>query len=236
MDLLPVLLVGLLGSVHCAGMCGGFVFALAQSSSHRWQFVQKQSMYYLGKTCTYALLGGIAGAFGYALSALFSRFQLLFSLLLGLLLVLVGLELLGLIKRNNTSPLSKVWRSVSQQMTRLLGDRSSTGPFALGLINGVLPCGLVYAAIVLAAESASSLQGALIMTVFGLSTIPALLATAIAGLLLKPAWRQRINLISGGVIVCLGLLTMYRGLPMGQHDHHGATEQQSSEEYPMHTH
>ena len=229
MDLIPVLLIGLLGSVHCVGMCGGFVFALAQSSSHRLQFLQKQSMYYLGKTFTYAILGGLVGAFGHIMTSVFSQGQIALSVSLGIFLVLIGLGLLGLNKGQTNSFLSRPWQAVSKAIGKLLGIQSQSAPFALGLINGLLPCGLVYAALALAAASGSFQAGIVTMTVFGLTTIPALFLTATAGLLLKPAWRHKINIVSGGVIIVLGLLTIFRGLPFAHHSHdapHHATEQQ----------
>ena len=225
MDLVPVLLIGLLGSIHCVGMCGGFVFALAQSSSRRFRFLQKQSAYYAGKTVTYAFLGSIVGALGQALGALFSNIQTALSISLGIVLVMIGLGLLGILKQGRNSLMMRPWKTIAAAMGKLLGTESHSAPFALGLINGLLPCGLVYAALALAAASGSIQQGAIIMGVFGLSTIPALFVTATAGMLLKPAWRQRINIVSGCVIIVLGLLTMYRGLPATHHMHpHTSTD------------
>lgn len=221
MDLIPVLLIGLLGSIHCVGMCGGFVFAIAQNSTHRIHFLQKQLAYYFGKTITYTLLGGLVGALGYALSTLFTRFQIVLSVSLGFVLVFIGLGMLGILKKYQFPPLLRPWKKISSMMGRLLGKGSRSAPFALGLVNGLLPCGLVYAALVLAAASGTFSQGMLIMAVFGLSTIPALFATAIAGVFMKPAWRQQIHIVSGVILIGLGLLTVYRALP-GAHDSHGS--------------
>lgn len=222
MDLIPVLLIGLLGSIHCVGMCGGFVFALAQNSTHRLHFLQKQTAYYLGKTLTYTLLGALVGALGHALSTLFTRFQIVLSISLGLVLVFMGLGMLGILKRYQFPALLRPWKNISAMMGKLLGKGSRSAPFALGLMNGLLPCGLVYAALVLAAASGTFSQGMLIMGVFGISTIPALFATAIAGVFMKPAWRHQIHMISGVILIGLGLLTVYRGLP-GTHDAHGSS-------------
>ena len=238
MDLIPVLLIGLLGSVHCVGMCGGFVFALAQTSNHRMHFLRKQSVYYVGKTITYALLGAIVGAFGHALSGLFSQLQMVLSFSLGIVLIMIGLGLIGLLKQGNSTLMKRPWELISAMIGRLLGTKSASAPFALGLINGLLPCGLVYAALALAAASGSIQQGALIMAVFGIATIPALFVTATAGVLLKPAWRHRINTLSGGVVIVLGLLTIYRGLPMAHHSHepHSSNHPHAIEEPIQHSH
>ena len=225
MDLVAVLLIGLLGSVHCVGMCGGFVFALAQTSSQRVQFLQKQASYYFGKTLTYALLGTVAGALGHMLSSAFTRIQMFLSISLGLFMILLGMSLMGVLKRSNQTFMIRPWKWVSGKMAHLLGAHSRSAPMLLGLINGFLPCGLVYAALALAATSGSAIQGGFILTVFGLSTIPALLVTALAGTVLKPVWRHRVNILSGTLIIAMGLLTVYRGLPIAHHSHSAPTHQ-----------
>ena len=215
-DWIPILLIGLVGSVHCAGMCGGFVFALAQTSHQKRHFLMRQSIYYLGKTITYALMGAIAGAFGSMLGMFFSRFQLLLSVTLGLVLVLIGAGIMGVFRLSGSTFMLKPWKYLSNRMGRMLGESSRMAPLGLGLLNGLLPCGLVYAALAIAATSGSGIAGALSMSVFGLATIPALFVTATAGMLLKPAWRHRITIASGIIVIVLGLITINRGLG---HDH-----------------
>ncbi len=218
--LVSVLLIGLLGSMHCMGMCGGFALVLARTSSKRGPVIRRQALYYTGKTVTYALLGGIAGGMGHALGALFSGFQSVLSLSLGVVLVLIGLGLLGMIRNVETMPfMTAPWQRLSRLLGVQLNTSSPAGAFGLGLVNGLLPCGLVYAALAVGTATGTAIEGALVMSVFGLSTVPALVLAASAGLLLKPAWRLRINQISGIVILVLGLITITRGLP-GAHDGH----------------
>ena len=105
----------------------------------------------------------------------------------------------------------------------VVSQRSHVGTFGLGLVNGLLPCGLVYGLLVKAASTGTVAGGALTMAVFGLSTIPALYLLALTGYLMRPAWRTRLNLVSGVLVIVLGLVTIVRGTPamdlfMG-HDH-----------------
>lgn len=231
-DLLAIFLVGLLGSAHCVGMCGGFVVAIAQvngSSARRLQL--HQTVYYLGKTLTYAVLGALAGAFGAAVGALLSGAQQLLSIGLGVFLVLVGLGLVGMLRRF-AGPVGLARLPIlTNAIGRMLRRRSRGATFSLGLLNGLLPCGLVYAMMAMAAATGRPAMGALTMAVFGLSTIPALYLVAITSFLLRPAWRARLQMVSGVLVIAIGLLTIVRGTPaldaaMQQFhgDHHAPAE------------
>ncbi len=140
--LLSAVLLAVLGSVHCVGMCGGFALTLANSAKNRRVFYTRQILYHLGKTATYALLGLIAGGLGSAIGALFGSAQRIVSVLLGLALILVGFGLLGLLKRFKAGTFAP-WRRLSRKMGSLLQSGNKKGIFALGMLNGVLPCGLV---------------------------------------------------------------------------------------------
>ena len=210
-ELFAVFLLGLVGSAHCAGMCGGFVVALAQMERGPRRLHANQALYYAGKTSAYALLGLVAGGLGATLGAAFASMQQALGLLLGLLLVVIGLGLAGVLRRLDGT---RLWMRVPG-LSRALGNLIARGgPFAvagLGLLNGLLPCGLVYGVLALAAASGSAWQGALVMATFGLATIPALYLTSLAGFLARPAWRTRLSRMSGVFMIALGLLTMTRG-------------------------
>ena len=212
MEIVSILLVGVLGSVHCVGMCGGFILALAHASPQGRRFIGRQAVYYLGKTAMYALIGAMVGGLGHLIGA-FSGMQSMMSVVLGLLLVGIGLGVSGFIKQVGISPLKPVWNALSRKMGAFLRAPSYSSSFGLGLVNGLLPCGLVYGALVLAAASGTAFQGAILMAVFGLATIPALVIVASAGAIIKPNWRARINQYSGILLVVLGLITISRGFP-----------------------
>ena len=222
-----VLLIGFLGSIHCVGMCGGFVLALSQSAQSRKKLLLQQTFYHVGKSITYILLGVFAGALGGMLGQLFSEAQYVLGIGVGILLVLIGLGILGVIGSWFGSGVMKRWKSIVAVLGRQLRQNSKSTGLSVGLLNGLLPCGLVYGAVAIATSTASVWKGALLMGVFGLTTIPALVIVALAGLWIQPAWRNRLNLMSGILVIALGLLTIWRGLPRASmmHNHGHSTAQ-----------
>ncbi len=224
--LLSAIVLAFVGSVHCVGMCGGFPLAIAQATVKRRALPLRQLMYHFGKITAYALLGAVAGSLGGTLAGLLDNAQRTLSIALGIALVLVGLGLIGIIKGINTGAFAH-WRRLTRKMGKMLQAGTKRTLFVLGMLNGVLPCGLVYGAMALAAASGGAGSGALIMGIFGVATMPALLALAFLGTLLKPMWRSRMHLASGIVIILLGVVTLYRGVADGhthnQHQNHHAT-------------
>ncbi len=238
LDLPLVFLIGLLGSAHCIGMCGGFVLAISQMHSRAAALQLHQALYYLGKTLTYAALGAVAGGFGAAFGAVVTGVQDVLSVALGVFLVVIGLGIVGVLQR--IGGLRRLARlgALSSALSFFLQKRSPAGTFGLGLVGGLLPCGLVYGLLLKSAATGTVLGGALTMAVFGLSTIPALYVLGLTGFLMRPVWRARLNLVSGVLVILLGLVTIVRGTPamdvlMG-HDHGGHAQHETS--MPEHRH
>jgi hypothetical protein len=228
-ELGAVFLIGLLGSAHCAGMCGGFVMAVTETAGGPRQRRLHQALYFLGKTATYAVLGALAGAFGQVLGTLFTGMQNVLSITLGVFLVVIGLGLVGVMKRFEGLHFFGKLSGFSTALSWLLRRPGSTSIFGLGLLNGLLPCGLVYGMLAMAAATGSLVQGALTMGVFGLATIPALYLVALAGSLMRPVWRARFHLASGILVIVLGLITIARGVPgLLPHGHDGAAPHEHS--------
>lgn len=187
---MALFLAGLAGSlVHCVGMCGPFVLGqvIADTGSRTGRYGEWQRLtgaalvpYHLGRLTTYTTLGALAGA----VTALFvatTGFAWLAAAMLVLAAILMVLQALGL-ALGATSP----WAGL---VSRLAGPFiSSSGPanrYALGLVLGFLPCGLLYGALAAAAGTASAPEGALAMVAFGLGTIPALVGVGWLGLILR---------------------------------------------------
>lgn len=216
LDLPLVFAIGLLGSAHCVGMCGGFVVALGHAQQGGPSIHVRQGLYFLGKTATYALFGAAAGAAGAAVGLALSGFQGLLSLALGLVLVVVGLSLTGVLRRlgfaERIAGRFAGARMLGQAVGRLVARGTPGATFGLGMLNGLLPCALVYGLLVRAAAAGTPLGGAVVMAVFGLGTIPALYLTGLAGTrLLSPTRRLWLNRIGGVLVVALGVLTIARG-------------------------
>lgn len=182
---LAVFLLGLLGGAHCIGMCGGIVSALSLPSGQRAIAWPRQWAYNLGRILTYAMLGCLAGAVGSA-SLVFNDFlpvQITLYVVANCLMLAMGLYLMGLTQI--LLPLERVgqglWRLVQPLSARFMRRQDAASAFPLGLLWGLLPCGLTYSVLGTAVMSGSALNGGLLMLAFGAGTLPNLL---LAGLLL----------------------------------------------------
>ena len=205
-DLLSAFLVGLLGGVHCAGMCGGIVGALSLGLPGG-RHLPILLAYNLGRISSYTAAGALMGALGFYFSGLLpvqtaQRVLLTFA---GLFLVLMGLYLAGW-----WNALSRVeraggllWRRIEPLGRGLLPIRSVRHGFMLGLLWGWLPCGLVYSALVWTVAAGGAMQGALLMLAFGLGTLPNLLLMGVAAAQLNRWVRKPAVRAAAGTLVML---------------------------------
>jgi len=208
-----LLLGGLLGSVgHCLGMCGPLVVMVGiQLKAQGPASVRYHLLYHGSRIVVYALLGAIVGTIGsvLGLGSRLSHLAGIVSLLLGLVLVLFGLGYLGWL------PLGRLERAgdwPSRAMGRALKQGGLSGVLLLGALNGLLPCGLVYSALLVAASMGGALPGALGMAFFGIGTIPALLVAGVGAGVLGVRIRQALVRITGILIIVVGLQLALRGL------------------------
>lgn len=213
LDLSVVFLAGLLGSAHCAGMCGGFAIALGALPGTR-PYAVRLGAYLVGKALTYIVLGALAGAFGYALF-LATGVQKVLTMAAGAAMVALGVVLLRGGNALSGVGGGRVARGIAGSLGRLAGQGTLASAFGLGMLNGLLPCGLVVALLAQAAFSGDALSGALTMGVFGVSTMPALALTGAFGRLAAPAFRHRLQRWGGAFVVVLGLLTVARATDTG---------------------
>lgn len=195
-------------------MCGPFVVGIGRMRSAGGRPGLTQAGYYAGKTLTYAVMGAGAGGASAAVLTIFGSVQRGLTLALGLMLVFTGIVLV-LRMRPFSRIEGAVFSGLGDAMGRIVRRRGIPSAVSLGALNGLLPCGLVYGAVMLAASSASVGGGASVMIAFGLGTVPALvLVTVGSDLLLRSRWRERLVRAGGVFIVLVGLLTMARGSEM----------------------
>ena len=214
---LAAFLVGLLGGVHCVGMCGGIVGALALGLPPEVRGSKRMLSYLLaynlGRIASYALAGALLGGVGY-LAAHWSGLrgaQLVLQVLAGLFMVALGLYLagwwLGLSRLERVG--GHLWRRLEPLGRRLLPVRRPRQALLLGLLWGWLPCGLVYSVLVWSISQGSAVQGALLMLCFGLGTLPTLLLMGVAATRLaafvRHAWVRR---VAGLLVMLFGLWTL----------------------------
>ncbi|KAF0164747.1 MAG: hypothetical protein FD157_1911 [Rhodocyclaceae bacterium] len=221
---LAVFLIGLLGGVHCAGMCGGIVSALtlqipgqAGTIGPAWTI---HLAYNLGRIGSYAVAGALMGALG-SLGLLLDNVlpvQMVLYVAANLMMVALGLYLTGLTQTLAFTERAGqwLWRRVQPATKRFLPVRGVAQAFPLGMLWGWLPCGLVYSVLTMAILSGSAARGAAIMLVFGLGTLPNLM---LAGLLLvrfrDVVQGRGLRLGSGLIVLSFGLWGLFNAAALG---------------------
>ena len=216
-DLIIILTTAFLGSVgHCIGMCGGIVVAytsskIDQKSSYAQQTASHLA-YNFGRVTTYAILGAIFGFIGQVIAFTPTTKGILF-LLTGLLMILAGLSLLGNLKFLNSAEWSVSKYSWYQHsFKKLIVSKSYLSFYLLGMLNGIIPCGLVYSFAIFAASTATPLGGALVMATFGLATIPALFFLGfVTKFLQKGNLRGTMMKLAALLVIIYGVFTLYKG-------------------------
>ena len=203
-------LLGLLGGVHCAGMCGPLLLALPNRPRRNARFTLGRVIYQLGRIVTYCLLGigfGLLGT-GFAMAGV----QRVVSIILGVSL-LAGF----LVSRRVflAAPMARIVGRLKTSMAGLLIRRSLASQALLGGLNGLLPCGLVYVAGAGSVTTGSIVGAVSYMALFGLGTLPVMLGISLTGHLLPATFRFRLaRLVPFGVVTIAALLIL-RGLSLG---------------------
>ncbi len=219
-------LIGLLGGVHCIGMCGGIVGALTVQAPRRRQAWDLHLAYSAGRIASYACAGAVMGMIGGA-GLIFNQVlpvQLLLYVLANLVLISLGLYLAGL--GNQLVRLEALgaglWRRVQPYSANILPADNAGKAFLLGALWGWLPCGLVYSLLASAMLSGAAGSGAAVMLAFGLGTLPNLL---LAGILFERlrgfAVDRRVRLAAGAVVAGFGVAGLARAADLGEHIRQG---------------
>lgn len=214
-----VFAAGVAGSFHCIGMCGGFACALAPDPRGRAATLRRHLLYNTGRLTTYMFIGAVAGSAGALVSRTTGAQQVL-AIVSGMLMLIIGLQFLGYLKFRLHKTAGVGGEILVLPMRGLLKTQGRSAPLAFGVLNGFLPCPLVYAFAAQAAASGDPLSGLSLMAAFGLGTFPAMLLMGGIGTLLQPLWRQRGVRFAGVFIVAFGLITLARGIiPLSGHGH-----------------
>jgi len=212
--LISAFVLGIMGSFHCAGMCGPIAIALPLHGNSVVGKIFGGTLYNLGRTITYGIMGALFGLLGQGIAMI--GFQQKISVIMGSLMIIS--ILFPALFRNQYS-MSKSWFSVVGKLKSTIGKmfsiRSYPSLFFIGMLNGLLPCGLVYMAIAGAIGTGSAGMGTLYMILFGLGTIPMLLGISLAGNLLSLTVRKHINKLIPVLVVVVGIFFILRGLSLG---------------------
>jgi len=195
-------LIGFLGSLHCAGMCGPLAIVIHQRSLQTgrsgWQGLL---LYHVGRVTTYAVLGVLVGLLS---TALWGRLQTGLSVFAGVVLLLSAFSLLPWERQIWSLPgFRTLGEWIPRTYGRLMGWNSPLAPWLGGMVNGLLPCGLVYLGLSTALATGDPLLSAQMMLLFGLGTVPALVVTQLVGLKV----RNRLGAVRKVVLPAFLLLT-----------------------------
>ncbi len=214
MDFITPLTIGLIGSFHCIGMCGPIVVALPLKKHNLISKISGAVLYNSGRVITYSVLGILFGLLGQGIHM--AGFQQWTSILLGAAMIVSVLFPFFFREKITLGNLFTGFSArLIVRLRKLFTDRSYFSLLMIGLLNGLLPCGLVYVAIAGAISSGTVLTGALFMTLFGIGTIPLLLVATLASDAIGQRVRSKMQKVVPYFVFMLGVLFILRGMSLG---------------------
>lgn len=212
--LLSALILGLMGSLHCVGMCGPIAFMLPVDRTNNYKKFGQIFIYHFGRLLAYGIIGLVFGLLGKGLS-IFGIQQKL-SIAIGIIMILIVLIPYQTFNKYNLSkPIYKVISKVKNQLGKELKKKSPDTFLTIGFLNGFLPCGLVYMALFGSIAMGDALQGSLYMMLFGVGTLPLMTAAIYFSNLLKGGIRQKVQKAIPVFVIIIGALFILRGLGLG---------------------
>jgi hypothetical protein len=214
--------VGLLGGVHCIGMCGGIVATLTlglepSKRENLGPMMSFQLAYNLGRIGSYVLAGAIMGGLGMLLSQLMpiEYAQRALLLLAGVFMVFLGLYLTGwwMVLNRIEAIGGQLWKRIEPLGRHLLPIRSPGQAFFIGTLWGWVPCGLVYTMLINAISTGSAIKGSALMLAFAIGTLPTLLVIGLfAGAAARLARSKKVRVFAGTTVILFGLYTLWGAL------------------------
>lgn len=208
--------MGLAGSLHCVGMCGPIAIALPGKRKLSWSMGGQKLIYQLGRVTSYTMLGIVAGLAGSTIVE--AGFSQHLSVLAGSVMVVMAILHLVLHKELIHS---KVLGRVGAVMERKIGAKLASrkggaqAHYLIGILNGLLPCGLVLSALVGSIGTGGLVEGALFMTMFGLGTVPLMSAVAVLGGVISCQVRNKLRTAVPVIAIMIGVVFVLRGLSLG---------------------
>lgn len=213
-EILTSFFVGLFGSFHCIGMCGPIAIALPIPNSNNLNFVLGRLLYNLGRIATYSFLGAVFGLLGSRL--VISGFQQSISITLGITIVIaVLIPAKYKAKISQHKLVQKITLPLKKGISDLFKQGTFSAMFLIGILNGFLPCGLVYVALAGAIASGDAISGTAVMILFGTGTFPTMFAATLFGKFINLNIRRKITKAIPVLALVLGLLFIVRGMALG---------------------
>tara|TARA_R110000850_G_scaffold30630_2_gene84219 strand:- start:69411 stop:70112 length:702 start_codon:yes stop_codon:yes gene_type:complete len=212
--LISAFILGLLGSLHCVGMCGPIAFMLPADHKVPVKKFFQISSYHIGRLSAYALIGFVFGLLGksFSLFGLQQQLSIAVGVLMILAVILPGKHL------QNTRISAFFYRfigKVKQKLGASFKKKTADTFLTIGFLNGFLPCGLVYVAVFAALAAGSIPESSLYMVFFGMGTIPLMTVAIYAGSFLKGISRQKVQKAIPVFVVIVGIFFILRGMGLG---------------------
>jgi uncharacterized protein len=212
--ILTAITLGFIGSFHCVGMCGPIALALPLNRESAFTKISGILIYNFGRMFTYGIFGGFFGLVGQ--SVVIAGYQQLTSIVLGIAILLMVLLPNSVFSRYKiTGFIYSCIGKLKQSLSMLFKKRNMSTLFSIGILNGLLPCGLVYLGIAGAIATGNSLDGVLFMAMFGFGTLPAMFVLSVFGNAISLKFRSRVNKAMPIFIVTTALLLILRGMNLG---------------------
>ncbi|MFN4233531.1 MAG: sulfite exporter TauE/SafE family protein [Bacteroidia bacterium] len=211
--IIAALTMGLLGSFHCIGMCGPIALALPVGHFSRSGKIAAILVYNFGRVITYAFFGLLFGLIGQGFAL--AGFQQIMSIVIGSILLLVVLFPYSWSQKMGISKWNGWVNKIKLKLGLLFKQRSISALFSIGLLNGLLPCGLVYMAIAGSVAMADATKGSLFMSLFGLGTIPAMFTVTFIKDFISLSVRNKIQKAVPVFVAVMAILLILRGLNLG---------------------
>ena len=205
-------LFGLVTSLHCVGMCGPIALALPLRGENFLQKAFGGILYNFGRTITYSFMGAVFGLIGQGFKM--AGMQRWISIAVGALMILSVL-IPGIFRKIEGAKILGFTSSIRKGIQKLFTKKSYRALFFIGILNGWLPCGMVYAAIAGAIATGTVVNGVLYMALFGLGTLPMLLFISLIGNMVSISLRKKFNKAIPYLVVAIGIIFILRGLSLG---------------------
>lgn len=213
MFLLAAISLGFLGSFHCVGMCGPIALTIPVNRRSSLSVVAGSLVYNSGRIITYAIMGlffGLLGQ-GFAIVGWQNSLSITLGILILVLLFIPNISVLPV----KVGPVLRLLDTLKSQIRKLFGIYTLRSLLFIGLLNGLLPCGLVFLGIAGSIATGDALKGALFMAAFGLGTFPAMIAVTLIRDRISVRFRERIRRTVPVFVGMMAILLILRGMNLG---------------------
>ncbi len=207
-------ILGLMGSLHCVGMCGPIAFMLPVDRNSKVKKIIQIFIYHFGRLLSYGLIGLVFGFLGKSLYVF--GIQQSLSIVIGAIMIIIVLIPVKILNKYNISkPVYKIISKVKSRLGKELKKRTPDTFLTIGFLNGFLPCGLVYMALFGAIAMGNAAEGSLYMILFGLGTIPLMTTAVYFGGMLKGMAKKKVQQLIPFFVIIIGIMFVLRGLGLG---------------------